>query len=106
MNLPSKELDEFYRYFRISGMAHCRDGTGASMIGGNPETFTSYDPDANVLAAIVRWVEEGVAPDFILGSRLTASGEVDLQRKHCKYPTRNVFKGQEDPAKPDGWECV
>ncbi|UQC87358.1 tannase and feruloyl esterase [Colletotrichum lupini] len=106
MNLPSKELDEFYRYFRISGMAHCRDGTGASMIGGNPETFASYDPDANVLAAIVRWVEEDVAPDFILGSRLTASGEVDLQRKHCKYPTRNVFKGQGDPVKPDGWECV
>ncbi|OHW95736.1 tannase and feruloyl esterase [Colletotrichum incanum] len=106
MNLSPVELDDFYRYFRISGMAHCRGGTGASMIGGGPETFASYDPDANVLAAIVRWVEEGIAPDYILGSRLTTSGEVQLQRKHCKYPRRNVFKGQGDPTKPDGWECV
>ncbi|GJC85559.1 putative feruloyl esterase B [Colletotrichum liriopes] len=106
MNLSSEELDEFYRYFRISGMAHCRGGTGASMIGGNPETFASYDPDANVLAAIVRWVEEGIAPDYILGTRLATSGEVELQRKHCKYPRRNTFKGQGDPTKPGSWECV
>ncbi|TDZ37355.1 putative feruloyl esterase B-2 [Colletotrichum spinosum] len=106
MGLASSELDDFYRYFRISGMAHCRGGTGASMIGGNPETFASYDADANVLAAIVRWVEEGIAPDYILGTRLTASGEVDLQRKHCKYPARNVFTGDGDPSKPDGWKCV
>ncbi|KAF9873087.1 tannase and feruloyl esterase [Colletotrichum karsti] len=106
MSLSSTELDEFYRYFRISGMAHCRGGTGASMIGGNPESFASYHSDANVLAAIVRWVEEGVAPDYILGSRLTASGEVDLQRKHCKYPARNVFTGKGDPANADSWQCV
>ncbi|KAF6808545.1 tannase and feruloyl esterase [Colletotrichum sojae] len=106
MGLSPAELDGFYRYFRISGMAHCRGGTGANMIGGNPETFSSYDPDANVLAAIVRWVEEGVAPEYILGSRLTASGEVDLQRRHCKYPTRNVFKGEGDPTKADSWECI
>ncbi|KAL0934004.1 tannase and feruloyl esterase [Colletotrichum truncatum] len=106
MSLSSTDLDEFYRYFRISGMAHCRGGTGASMIGGNPETLASYDPDSNVLSAIVRWVEEGIPPDYILGSRLTANGEVDLQRKHCKYPARNVFKGHGDPAKPDSWECV
>ncbi|KAK1980414.1 Tannase/feruloyl esterase [Colletotrichum cereale] len=106
MNLPSAELDDFYRYFRISGMGHCRGGTGASLIGGNPQSFASYEPDANVLAAIVRWVEEGIAPDYILGSRLADTGEVDLQRKHCKYPARNVFKGQGDPRTPDGWECV
>ncbi|EQB46560.1 tannase and feruloyl esterase [Colletotrichum gloeosporioides Cg-14] len=106
MGLPSSELDEFYRYFRISGMAHCRDGDGASMIGGNPETLASYEPDSNVLAAIVRWVEEGVAPDYILGSRLTEAGDVDLQRRHCKYPARNVFKGEGEPTQADSWECV
>ncbi|KAL3297490.1 tannase and feruloyl esterase [Colletotrichum asianum] len=106
MGLPSSELDEFYRYFRISGMAHCRDGDGASMIGGNPETLASYEPDSNVLAAIVRWVEEGVAPDYILGSRLTEAGDVDLQRRHCKYPARNVFKGEGDPTQADSWQCV
>ncbi|KAK2054971.1 tannase and feruloyl esterase [Colletotrichum caudatum] len=106
MGLPSAELDGFYRYFRISGMTHCSGGTGASLIGGSTNGYVSFEPEANVLAAIVRWVEGGVAPDYILGSRKTASGQVDLQRKHCKYPARNVFKGRGDPSKPDSWECV
>ncbi|KAK2026437.1 tannase and feruloyl esterase [Colletotrichum zoysiae] len=106
MNLPSAELDDFYRYFRISGMTHCSGGTGASLIGGSTNGYVSFEPEANVLAAIVRWVEEGVAPDYILGSRKAASGQVDLQRKHCKYPARNVYKGQGDPSTPDSWECV
>ncbi|KAK1590659.1 tannase and feruloyl esterase [Colletotrichum navitas] len=106
MSLPSAELDDFYRYFRISGMGHCNDGTGASLIGGSTNGYSAFEPDANVLSAIVQWVEEGVAPDYILGSRKTASGQIDLQRKHCKYPARNVYKGQGDPGTPDSWECV
>ncbi|KAF4459804.1 tannase and feruloyl esterase [Fusarium albosuccineum] len=102
----SEDLDQFYRYFRISGLAHCRGGSGASLIGGNQASFASYDPDANVLAAIVRWVEEGVAPDYILGSGKTASGETDLQRRHCRYPRRNRYKGKGDPKSPDSWECI
>ncbi|KAF4981027.1 hypothetical protein FZEAL_3079 [Fusarium zealandicum] len=106
MDLNSNDLDDFYRYFRISGMAHCRDGSGASLIGGNPETFASYEPDANVLAAIVQWVEKGVAPDYIMGSRKSDSGETDLQRRHCRYPRRNRYKGKGDPAQADSWECI
>ncbi|GKT45912.1 putative feruloyl esterase B-1 [Colletotrichum spaethianum] len=105
MNLSSAELDDFYRFFRISGMQHCSGGSGASIIGATPKPV-SYDPDANVLAAIVRWVENGTAPDSILGSRQMASGEIDMQRRHCRYPARNVFKGQGDPSKPGSWECI
>lgn len=109
MGLPSDELDEFYRYFRISGMAHCRDGSGANFIGGNLQTLAEYDPDENVLAAVVRWVEEGIAPEFIMGTQFddgTSSGEVVLQRRHCKYPTRNVYSGKGDPNSADSWDCV
>lgn len=109
MGFASNELDDFYRYFRISGMAHCRAGNGANFIGGNEETFSSYEPDANVLAAIVRWVEEGVAPEYLLGTTHegnTIEGKVIGQRKHCKYPGRNVYKGHGDSNSPESWHCI
>ncbi|KAI7788166.1 tannase and feruloyl esterase [Diaporthe eres] len=70
MGLSSDELDEFYRYFRISGMGHCRDGNGASFIGANEETFGTFDPASNVLAAIVDWVENGKAPESKVRGRI------------------------------------
>lgn len=33
MKLPSEKLDDFYRFFRISGMGHCAGGNGAWEIG-------------------------------------------------------------------------
>ncbi|KAJ3547675.1 hypothetical protein NM208_g1404 [Fusarium decemcellulare] len=107
MGLTSKEMDDFYRYFRISGMAHCRGGTGANMIGGNIDTLGPYEPESNVLAAIVDWVEKGKAPSSVLGTQYASIGikEVVAQKKHCRYPQRNVYiKG--DPASPKSWRCV
>ncbi|KAI9166367.1 putative feruloyl esterase B-1 [Paramyrothecium foliicola] len=68
MELTSEELDEFYRYFRISGMAHCAGGTGAQNIGNRAATLAGEDPEENVLSAIVQWVEEGKAPEHVLGT--------------------------------------
>ncbi|KLU84443.1 feruloyl esterase B [Magnaporthiopsis poae ATCC 64411] len=102
-DLPS-ELDKFYRYFRVSGLAHCNGGTGAGVIGTG--AGSSLDPDENVLSAVVRWVEQGVAPDTITGSAIV-NGKVDYKRRHCRYPLRNVFKGGAggDFKNPDNWSC-
>ncbi|KAK7026418.1 hypothetical protein VNI00_015653 [Paramarasmius palmivorus] len=59
MNLSPSSLDEFYRYFRISGLFHCTGGEGPWQIG--QVAGSSLDPDANVLMAVVRWVEDGRA---------------------------------------------
>ncbi|KXJ90350.1 tannase and feruloyl esterase [Microdochium bolleyi] len=105
MNAPVAELDEFYRYFRVSGTGHCRGGPGAQMVGGNLETDAGY-AEGNVLASVVRWVEEGIPPEHILGKKLNAKGEVVMQRRHCKYPTRNVYKGPGPVEEADSWQCV
>ncbi|GJD00533.1 carboxylic ester hydrolase [Colletotrichum higginsianum] len=64
----------------------------------------------NVLAAIVDWVEGGVAPDTITGTKFvndTVALGVDFQRRHCRYPRRNVFKGDGfDPKNADSWKCT
>jgi feruloyl esterase len=60
-----------YRLFMAPGMGHCGGGEG-------PNTF-------DMLAALERWVEEGVAPDAVLASRVT-NGAVTRTRPLCPYP--------------------
>lgn len=110
MGLNSSELDDFYRFFKIGGMGHCTGGPGATFIGQNIDTTATLNPDGNVLTAMVRWVEEGVAPDTILGTAYVnetiTSGEVAFSRRHCRYPLRTVYSGSGDPTLPDSWTCV
>ncbi|KAI3604295.1 feruloyl [Moniliophthora roreri] len=111
MGLSTSSLDDFYRFFRISGMEHCSGGTGASQIGGTGSVAesTNLDPGSNILMALVRWVEEGVAPDTVTGYRykdgIMSSG-VAFSRKHCRYPYRNTYDGIGDSTKPESWTCV
>jgi hypothetical protein len=110
IGLAPEQLDDFYRLFRISGMRHCHGGPGATAIGnGGFEPAPSLEPEENVLMAMVRWVEEGIAPDFVVGTGFVnedQSAGVDYKRRHCKYPARNVFQGTSDVRNIDGWACV
>ncbi|KAH7165767.1 tannase and feruloyl esterase [Dactylonectria macrodidyma] len=108
MGLRSEELDEFYRYFRISGMGHCSGGSGAYNIGNRQSAFSTEEPEGNVLNAMVQWVEKGIAPDYVLGTAYTNANKdvVAFERKHCKYPLRNSYKGTGDPNAADNWKCV
>ncbi|KAF5342743.1 hypothetical protein D9758_015922 [Tetrapyrgos nigripes] len=77
MNLHPSQLDDFYHFFHVSGMGHCSGGNGAWEIGqmlpGMANTVTlgspSLDPEKNVLMAMVQWVEEGITPDTVLGTK-------------------------------------
>lgn len=107
MELPPSSLDEFYRLFRISGMAHCSGGPGANVIGNKPDP-ASLDPEENVLTAMVRWVEEGVAPETVTGTAFVddQTRVVNFKRRHCRYPYRNVYRGDGDGKDTEGWECI
>lgn len=109
MSLPPSTMDDFYRFFRISGMGHCGGGPGAYYIGNQETQSASLDPTENVLMAMVQWVEEGAAPDTITGTAYvndTQALGVAFKRAHCRYPYRNVYGGVGDPTKPESWTCV
>lgn len=72
MKIPSPQIDNFLRYFRISGMSHCSGGPGAWMIGQSSSGSTGFDAERNVLAALVEWVEKGIPPDTILGTKFVS----------------------------------
>ncbi|KAI7537672.1 tannase and feruloyl esterase [Hortaea werneckii] len=111
MGMPPSELDDFYRFFRISGMGHCRGGDGAWQIGqqASAATNATNDPQHNILMRIVDWVENGNGPETVTGTKFvndTASLGIDFQRKHCKFPLRNVCIDPQNYKKPEAWECV
>jgi feruloyl esterase len=69
MGLNSSSLDDFYRFFRISGMGHCEGGDGATFIGNLLASVSTMDPQNNVLLRIVDWVENGNAPETVTGTK-------------------------------------
>lgn len=109
MGLTPAELDDFYRFFRVSGTGHCSGGDGASAIGQDLASTESLDPKENILMALVDWVENGVGPETVIGTKWinnTQSAGVEYKRAHCKYPLRNQYQGQGDPNEISSWKCV
>lgn len=114
-NVTSDQLDTWIRYFQISGMGHCNGGNGAWMIGQSDQNARGIlDAKNNVLAAIVAWVEKGIAPESIEGKKMNDDGTVAFTRKHCKYPKRNQFKaggtvrevGEIAVTDASDWTCI
>jgi feruloyl esterase len=88
MNASSAQLDEFMRFFRVSGMGHCGGGPGAWMIGQGMEQGTGFEARGNVLASIVEWVEQGNAPEVLEGVKFvddSVAEGVGFRRRHCRY---------------------
>lgn len=83
-------LDDCFRFFRISGMFHCNTGPGAWVVGqggGSSAEGLPFDPQRNVLAAVVSWIENGTAPETIEGTKFVGDdsslGE-SFRRRHCR----------------------
>jgi feruloyl esterase len=76
--LGASSLAASYRLFMAPGMGHCGGGEGPS----------SFD----MLSALERWVEQGVAPDQIVASRVV-DGRTIRTRPLCPYPQVAVYKG-------------
>jgi hypothetical protein len=108
MALRSPQIDDFLRFFRIGGMFHCNSGPGAWMIGQASRGSIGFDAASNVLAAIVQWVEQDIAPDTIEGTKFVDDVKdrgVERKRRHCRYPYTNTYIGG-NASLPDAWKCV
>ena len=101
-----EETEKFYRLFMVPGMGHCAGGAGPNSFGQNPSA-TKSDPDADLLSALERWVDSGVAPEEFIGSRTNAkTHEVDMTRPVCPYPKTPVWNGVGDTSKAASFSCT
>jgi feruloyl esterase len=74
----SSKSGEFVRLFLAPGVQHCGGGPG-------PNQF-------QMVAALERWVEGGIAPDQMLAAHVTEN-RVDMTRPLCAYPQVAQWNG-------------
>jgi len=85
--IGDKATKEFYKLYMIPGLFHCSGGVGCS-------------GDNAMFDALVKWVEKGVEPKSITGSRIV-DGKIVRTRPMCPYPSvaRYTGTGSIDDAK-------
>jgi hypothetical protein len=82
---------DFARLFMAPGVFHCGGGTGPS----------SFD----MFGALVKWVENGAAPNRIIASRIVG-GTVVRTRPLCPYPKVARYNGSGDTNSADNFTCA
>ncbi|WP_409190805.1 tannase/feruloyl esterase family alpha/beta hydrolase [Bradyrhizobium sp. RDM4] len=88
-------MQSFYRLFHAPGVGHC--GAPIFSLG----TTGPWPQNGADFAALVNWVEKGVAPDQVVGKSLSPA----LSRPLCPYPQTAKYKGTGDVNDAANWSC-
>jgi feruloyl esterase len=98
---------QYHRLFMLPATAHCGGSTGPNSIGGGmPEPPAAFrDADHHVVSAVIKWVEQGVAPDKIIATKFSGS-TLTLSRPVCPYPAQAVYNGSGDVNVASNFTCV
>ena len=93
-------VPDFYRLFMVPGMGHCAGGIGPNDFGNAGPGVAASDPDRDIVAALDRWVEKGVAPERIIATGIRLGEPLDdpakttkLTRPLCAYPKVATYRG-------------
>ncbi len=102
------EIDDFVRLFMVPGFHHCSGGAGPNVFGGRDRPAKG-DPEHDVMAAMDRWVEDGVAPQRIVATKFVhddpAHG-VARTRPLCPYPQVATYIGSGSVDEAANFTCV
>jgi feruloyl esterase len=103
-----EKVRQYHRLFMVPGMGHCSlSGAGPRWIGGGAAEPPAAlrDTDHHVVGALMKWVEQGAAPERIIASRIE-DGKVVRQRPICAYPAQAAYKGSGDINDAANFTCV
>ena len=84
-DIDFRSVQKFYRLFRVPGIGHC------GLFGTEP------------FAALVNWVENGVAPDQI--DVAIGFGAAATHRRLCPYPQTAIYNGSGDITVASNYTC-
>jgi feruloyl esterase len=87
----ARGADGFVRLFLAPGVGHCAGGPG-------PQPTGAFD-------AVVRWVEEGRAPQTLTAARRDPGGQVVRTRPLCPYPSAARYRGSGSTDDAASFEC-
>lgn len=99
-------VDTFYRLFLIPGMGHCYGGDGPTSITPTG-SVDATDPKYDLMLALERWVEQGIAPEMFIGTG-KAPNDVSkvMSRPICPYPQVTRYKGAGDTSDAASFGCA
>ena len=106
-NAFGRQVQQYHRLFMLPATGHCGGSTGPSSVGGGmPEPPKAYrNADYHTVSAVIKWVEQGVAPDQIVAARFDAAGNVTRARPVCAYPAEAEYKGSGDVNDAANFSC-
>jgi len=108
-----KRVQRFARLFMAPGVNHCIGGAGPNAFGQTnsgtpPPPPLVQDAAHDMVRALVRWVEQGIAPDKIIATKYVnddpAQGVVRT-RPLCAYPKVAVYDGSGSPDEAASFVC-
>ena len=103
------KTDGFYRLFMVPAMSHCAGGPGATLFGNAlASALPQDDADHDVVMALDRWVEGGIAPDKIIATGFVDNNPgkgVSMTRPLCPYPQQAHYKGADDTNDASNFVC-
>jgi len=100
---------KYARLFMVAGMSHCGGGPGANVFNGDDNLGGPRDPDHDILSALVRWVEQGTAPQRLIATKYvndTPAQGVAFTRPICPYPELPAYKGTGSTTDAASFACV
>jgi feruloyl esterase len=102
-----RRVGEYHRLFLLPATGHCGGSTGPNAIGGGmPEPPKAYrDSDHHAVSALIKWVEQGVAPEKIVATKFDAAGNPTRSRPVCAYPAEAVYNGSGDINDAANFSC-
>jgi hypothetical protein len=88
----AQKTQTFIRFFLAPGVGHCGGGAGPTPTGH--------------FESVVKWVEEGKAPDTLDAVRRDQAGTVVRSRPLCPYPLVARYKGRGSTDEAANFECA
>ena len=114
----SANISDSYRMFMVPGMYHCSGSTGAPFYiagggqvvdGGNYSVPGFSDAQHDVVLAVMSWVENGTAPDYLVATKWhnnSVDGGLQKQMPLCPYPQTAQYVGHGSIDEPGNWVCA
>lgn len=103
------DVQDFYRMFLVPGMEHCGGGPGADKLNDVLDPDGRFDPQHDVLAALMQWVEEGRAPQQIVVTKFRDDDPekpVASTQLSCPFPVTAHWTGKGSAAEAKNFICA
>jgi len=102
--------DQFVRLFMMPGLYHCNGGPGPNSFGGlGQKGYKKNDPESDIIGALDRWVEQGIAPTKLIATKFKDDDPrqgVARTRPVCPYPQVATYKGSGSVDDAANFSCA